>query len=143
LGCILVEDSIETEGLILDSLSVWYDAAGELLYRIVFRRIENPESVLEDHFVPGCAIFISYTHKHLSSTTLMTGLIPLCASLGALGTPARDPSPRNKGVSSHLESWAASRMVKGRTLTVTEIDDEALFAAIPNGAWLTLSAWWL
>jgi hypothetical protein len=31
-------------------------------------------------------------------------------------------------------------MVKGRTLTVTEIDDEALDAAIPNGVWLTLSA---
>jgi hypothetical protein len=54
-------------------------------------------------------------------------------SLGVLGTPASEPSPRNKGVSSHFVSCAASRIVKGRTLTVTEIDDEPLEATMLYG----------
>lgn len=63
----------------------------------------------------------------------MTGLMPFCVSLGVLGAPAREPSPRNNGVSSFFASCAASRIVKGRTLTVTEIDDALLEAAILCG----------
>ena len=48
------------------------------------------------------------THKHLSSTTLITDRIPFCDNFG-VGTPARDPSPRNKGPSGTWDSWAASR----------------------------------
>lgn len=62
------------------------------------------------------------THRHLSSTTLITDRRPFCANFG-VGTAASEPSPRKNGPSSHLVSWAASRMVKGRTRTVTEIED--------------------
>src|ERR1700744_2305073 len=61
------------------------------------------------------------TYRHLSSTTLIMGRIPFCASFG--GAAAREPSPRNTGPSSVLTSWAASRMVKGRTRTATVIDE--------------------
>jgi hypothetical protein len=91
LGCILVEDSIETEGLILDSLSVWYDAAGELLYRIVFRRIENPGSVLEDHFVPGCAIFISYYSQASIINNFDDGSDSSLCQLGSTGNAGEGP----------------------------------------------------
>jgi len=60
----------------------------------------------------------SLTHRHFSSTTLMTGRIPFCFMCGA-GADAREPSPRNIGPSSERVNCAASRMVKGRTRTVT------------------------
>lgn len=62
------------------------------------------------------------SYKHLSSTTLTTGRMPFAASLGA-GTAARDPSPRNRGPSSHFVNCAASRSVNGLTRIVTEIED--------------------
>lgn len=58
------------------------------------------------------------SHRHFSSTTLMTGRIPFCFMCGA-GADAREPSPRNIGPSSERVNCAASRMVKGRTRTVT------------------------
>lgn len=48
--------------------------------------------------------------------------IPFWFSLG-VGTPASEPSPRNRGLSSVLESWAASRIVKGLTRTATVIEE--------------------
>lgn len=48
--------------------------------------------------------------------------IPFWFSLG-VGTPANDPSPRKRGPSSVLEIWAASRIVKGLTRTVTVIEE--------------------
>jgi len=51
-------------------------------------------------------------------------------SLGA-GTPASDPSPRNRGPSSHFVNWAASRIVNGLTRTVTEMEAAPSVAAIP------------
>jgi len=53
---------------------------------------------------------------------LMTERRPLECSLG-VGAAANDPSPRKSVWSSHFANWAASRMVKGRTRTVTEMDD--------------------
>jgi hypothetical protein len=60
----------------------------------------------------------SLSYRHFSSTTLMTGRIPFCFMCGA-GADAREPSPRNIGPSSERVNCAASRMVKGRTRTVT------------------------
>lgn len=54
--------------------------------------------------------------------TLTMDRIPFWFSLG-VGTPARDPSPRNRGLSSVLASWAASRIVKGLTRTATVIEE--------------------
>jgi hypothetical protein len=65
---------------------------------------------------------LTATYRHFSSRTLITGRIPLELSLG-VGAAASEPSPRNNAWSSHLDSCAASRMVKGRTRTVTEMDD--------------------
>jgi hypothetical protein len=62
---------------------------------------------------------LNATYKHFSSTTLITLRRPFWPSLGACGTPARDPSPKNNGPSSDFVSCAASRIVNGRTLTVT------------------------
>ena len=67
-------------------------------------------------------------YKHLSSTTLITGLIPFGASLGVEeaivgAAAASEPSPRKRGPSSHFVSCAASRIVNGRTRTVTEIEE--------------------
>lgn len=72
----------------------------------------------------GAAIrlFNDRTHKHLSSTTLMIDLRPFFDNFG-VGAAAREPSPRKMVESSHFVSCAASRIVKGRTRTVTEIDD--------------------
>lgn len=52
----------------------------------------------------------------------MTGLMPLELSRG-VGAAAREPSPRKRAWSSHFDNCAASRMVNGRTRTVTEMDD--------------------
>ena len=62
--------------------------------------------------------FSGMSHRHFSSTTLMTGRMPFCFMCGA-GADAREPSPRNIGPSSERVNCAASRMVKGRTRTVT------------------------
>ena len=67
-------------------------------------------------------------YKHFSSMTLITGRMPLCI-LGA-GTPASEPSPRKRVWSSFLVTWAASRIVKGRTRTVTEMEDAPAAAMI-------------
>lgn len=67
-------------------------------------------------------------YKHLSSTTLITGLIPFGASFGVVDdivgvAAASEPSPRKSGPSSHFVSCAASRIVNGRTRTVTDIEE--------------------
>lgn len=69
------------------------------------------------------------SYKHFSSKTLITGLMPLELSLG-VGAAAREPSPKNNAWSSHLDNCAASRMVNGRTRTVTEIEDAPSLAMI-------------
>ena len=51
--------------------------------------------------VSGANIGILRTYRHLSSTTLITGRMPLPPSFG-VGTPARDPSPRKSVPSSHF-----------------------------------------
>jgi hypothetical protein len=66
--------------------------------------------------------------------TFITGLMPFCNNFGVLGTPASEPSPRKRGVSSHFESCAASRIVNGLTRTVTDIDDAPLEAAMLDGS---------
>lgn len=68
-------------------------------------------------------------HRHFSSKTLMTGRMPLEFNLG-VGIPASEPSPRNSVWSSVLVNCAASRIVNGRTRTVTEIDDAPLAAMV-------------
>lgn len=64
----------------------------------------------------------SYTYRHLSSTTLMMDLRPFFDSFG-VGAAAREPSPRKMVESSHFVSCAASRIVNGRTRTVTEMEE--------------------
>lgn len=59
----------------------------------------------------------------------MTGRMPLDVRRG-VGAAASEPSPRNRVESSVLVSCAASRMVNGRTRTVTEIDDAPALAMI-------------
>lgn len=58
----------------------------------------------------------------------MTDLMPFCDSFG-VGAAAREPSPRNRGPSSHFVICAASLIVNGRTRTVTEIELAAPSAA--------------
>lgn len=75
-------------------------------------------------------------YKHLSSTTLITGLIPFGASFGVVddivgAAPASEPSPRKSGPSSHFVSCAASRIVNGRTRTVTDIDEAEAEGSLP------------
>jgi len=72
-------------------------------------------------------VLLSY--KHLSSITLITERKPFAVNFG-VGTAASEPSPRNKGPSSHFVNCAASRTVNGRTRTVTEIEDAASAFAI-------------
>ena len=61
----------------------------------------------------------------------MTGRMPFWDSLGA-GAPANDPSPRKRGPSSVLVNCAASRIVNGRTRTVTDMleDPSVVIAAV-------------
>jgi len=125
LGRVLVEDAVKAECLILDTLSVGDDALGEFVDGVVFRWVEDTGR----KSVPRRHVSRSWTYRHLSSMTLTTGLMPFWVSFG-VGTPAREPSPRNSGPSSHFASCAASRIVNGRTLTVTEIDDAPLEPAI-------------
>lgn len=57
----------------------------------------------------------------------MTGRMPLELRRG-VGAAASEPSPRNNVESSVLVSCAASRIVNGRTRTVTEIDEAPALA---------------
>jgi len=66
-------------------------------------------------------LVLTFTYKHLSSTTLITDRNPFCDNFG-VGALASDPSPKNRGPSSHFVICAASRIVKGLTRTVTEIE---------------------
>ena len=59
----------------------------------------------------------------------MTGLMPLELSFG-VGAAAREPSPKKSAWSSHLDNCAASRIVNGRTRTVTEIEDAPSVAMV-------------
>jgi len=84
-------------------------------------------------WLPYCAL---HTYKHLSSTTLITERRPFCESL-TVGAAASEPSPRKVVVSSHRVNWAASRIVNGRTLTVTEIEEapsEAVIVVVAYGS---------
>jgi hypothetical protein len=74
-------------------------------------------------------------YRHFSSSTLITGRMPLELSFG-VGIPAREPSPKNNAWSSHFDNCAASRMVNGRTRTVTEMDDA------PSAAIVALCRGW-
>jgi hypothetical protein len=74
-------------------------------------------------------------YRHFSSSTLITGRMPFELSFG-VGIPAREPSPRNSAWSSHFDNCAASRMVNGRTRTVTEMDDA------PSAAIVALNREW-
>ena len=56
----------------------------------------------------------------------MTGRMPPLELIRGVGAAAREPSPRNSVESSVLVSCAASRIVNGRTRTVTEMDDAPL-----------------
>jgi hypothetical protein len=75
------------------------------------------------------------SYRHFSSRTLITGLMPFELSLG-VGAAAKEPSPKNNAWSSHLDNCAASRMVNGRTRTVTEMEDAPSWAmvALKRGA---------
>jgi hypothetical protein len=53
---------------------------------------------------------------------LITDRRPFCDSFG-VGAAAREPSPKKIVESSHFVNCAASLIVKGRTLTVTEIEE--------------------
>jgi hypothetical protein len=57
----------------------------------------------------------------------MTGRMPLELRRG-VGAAASEPSPRKSVWSSLLVNCAASRMVNGRTRTVTEMDDAPALA---------------
>lgn len=116
---VLVEHTVERKGLVLHPLSLRHDRSCELLDGIVFRGIEYPGSSL---VTIDSKVIHQNSYRHFSSTTLMTDRMPFCEGFG-VGAAASDPSPRKSGPSSHLESCAASRMVKGRTRTVTEMED--------------------
>lgn len=70
----------------------------------------------------------------------MMDRMPFWVNLG-VGAPAREPSPRNNGVSSHFDSCAASCIVKGRTRTVTEIDEALEELAIVSSERLANWSW--
>jgi hypothetical protein len=55
--------------------------------------------------------------------------MPFWLSFG-VGAPAKEPSPRKSGPSSHFEICAASRIVKGLTRTATVIDEASLEIAM-------------
>jgi hypothetical protein len=69
------------------------------------------------------------SYRHFSSRTLITGLMPFELSVG-LGAAAKEPSPKNNAWSSHLDNCAASRIVNGRTRTVTEMEDAPSWAMV-------------
>lgn len=63
----------------------------------------------------------------------MMGRKPFLDNFG-VGTAAKEPSPRKIVESSHFVNCAASRMVNGRTRTVTEMEEAPSDIAIllPN-----------
>lgn len=69
----------------------------------------------------------------------MTDLRPFCESFG-VGAAASDPSPRKRGPSSVFANCAASRIVNGRTRTVTEMLDAPSAAAMLAIRWFESSA---
>lgn len=119
LRSVLVENSIECKGLVLYSLALRKDCPRKALYGVVFGWVEHSGVKLAS--VRRRPV-VSSAYKHFSSITLMTGRIPLEWSLG-VGAAANEPSPRKSVWSSHFANCAASRMVNGRTRTVTEMDD--------------------
>jgi hypothetical protein len=68
-------------------------------------------------------------YKHLSSTTLMIERKPFWESFG-VGAAASEPSPKKRVPSSIFASEAASRIVKGRTRTATEMEEAPSSLAI-------------
>lgn len=60
----------------------------------------------------------------------MTGRMPPLEVIRGVGAAASEPSPRNSVDSSVFVSWAASRMVNGRTRTVTEMDEAPALAMV-------------
>lgn len=88
------------------------------MYWLVFWGIKDPGYCQQGSHNEGMGL----TYKHLSSTTLIIGLIPFWPTFG-VGAAARDPSPRKSGPSSHFVSCAASRIVKGRTRTATVMEE--------------------
>lgn len=72
----------------------------ETLNTVLLGWVEYPERDLASIVIQ---IKAAGAYKHFSSTTLITLRMPFEPSLG-VGTAAREPSPRNKGPSSDLES---------------------------------------
>jgi hypothetical protein len=124
-GCV-VEHAVECERLVLRSLALRpYRGAAESLDGVVFWRVEYPDIIL----ALSTSDDSSCPYKHFSSITLITGRMPFELILG-VGRPASEPSPRNSVWSSLLVTCAASRMVKGRTRTVTEMEDAPAAAMV-------------
>ena len=78
----------------------------------------------------------------------MTDRMPFGASFGVddIGAAAAsEPSPKKSGPSSHFVIWAASRMVKGRTRTVTAMEDadeeEESLSMVPEAMAFVLVRW--
>lgn len=123
LAGILIENLVECESLVFHTFTVGNNAPGEFVYRVVFRRIEYP---FQDLISPRLNMqFNPDTYRHLSSMTFTIDRRPFWFSFG-VGAPAREPSPRNSGPSSHFVICAASLIVNGLTLTATVIEEESL-----------------
>lgn len=129
MGSILVKDTVEGKSLVFNAFAVGDNTFRELLYRAVFRRVEDSERTQSIVVVQGTGKYSHCTHRHLSSITLIIDRIPFWLSFG-VGAPAKEPSPRKRGPSSHFEICAASLIVKGLTLTATVIDEASLGIAI-------------
>jgi hypothetical protein len=127
-GCI-VEDAIERKCLVFYALALRDYRSRESLDRIVLWRVEDSAGALAS--ILECDNR-EMPYKHFSSITFITGRMPFELSFG-VGAAASDPSPRNKVWSSLLVNWAASRIVNGRTRTVTEMDDAPSAAMIELG----------
>jgi len=127
LGCIFVENAVKSKRLILDPFPLRYKVSREFLDWIVLWRVENPTILVS--FRSRNRKGEKKSYKHLSSMILITERSPLLCNFG-VGAAAIEPSPKKSGWSSHRANWAASRIVKGRTRTVTEMEDAPLAAAI-------------
>lgn len=123
LAGILIENPVESKSLVFHTFTVGNDTPGEFVYGVVFRGIEYPFQDL----VSTCLNkqFNAFTYRHLSSMTFTIDRRPFWFSFG-VGAPAREPSPRNSGPSSHFVICAASLIVNGLTLTATVIEEESL-----------------
>jgi len=115
---VFVKDLVESKGVIFCSFRSWSGISREAVYWFVFWRVKYPGYHQQWDHNKGT----SSTYRHLSSTTLIIGLMPFWPSFG-VGAAARDPSPRKRGPSSHFVSCAASRIVKGRTRTATVMEE--------------------